>query len=605
VPSDETGLTIFTRDIVCPPKIAKKLGGSEEVGVVEGGIIWALTGIMTIQASVGNWVLALAGKFLTAILGAERFVRNGFVTSGWPFVQGIANLGFILALLYIAALTTLQLNVGGGIRRVLPRLLLAALLINFSLVIGGLLIDASRLVMAALIRVIGGGNLSSIASSVVLNSDIVTKIFTTASLKNDIFLNNKIDTTRSWAILLSVVQATIFIWGLAIAMMVMAITLIVRYIALILLLIFSPLAYLSIALPGASGFASMWWKNFLKWVLYGPAAVFMLALLVAVQSPAGDVLQKQGDTLTATLNVVITIAMLIAATRVGTYVAGAGAGAAAGLVTNRVKGAARAGGRGAKFLGRSAAQSLDRRSGFKDLREGFGKAREKRSQQSPIRRGAKKLGERIGRSRTVAGTTGAGTGAGTGAAMGAALGSVVPVVGTAVGAVTGAAAGALAGGLGGSRRTQQEKDTIKTTDAAQETIKGSMVRRNDISAESSVSPTALRNVDIGKLSIDEIRHVVAEDKTSRAQKEALLQRPEVVEKILKEDDSLVNEILVLETNAEDDRPTNPTDPGFTPTNRDDNREAKQSNADNKSIIRALNKGLEAHDRKKKDEIAGK
>ena len=102
--------------------------------------------------------LNFLGSMLVTMLSQDKYITNPIVQGTWPFIQGIANLGFIIALLYIAFATTLRLDsVTTSVQRLLPKLLIAALLVNFSLVIGGLLIDVSRVIMAVEVGMVGIG----------------------------------------------------------------------------------------------------------------------------------------------------------------------------------------------------------------------------------------------------------------------------------------------------------------------------------------------------------------------------------------------------------------------------------------------------------------
>jgi len=69
-------------------------------------------------------------------------------------------------------------------------------------------------------------------------------------------------------------------WALTIAVVIMLLTLIIRYIALLLLVIISPFAYLAFAFPGAQKIASAWWSYFMRYVLFGPIVLLLIAIAV-------------------------------------------------------------------------------------------------------------------------------------------------------------------------------------------------------------------------------------------------------------------------------------------------------------------------------------
>lgn len=233
-----------------------------------------------------NWVVGLAmylvSELFVPLLTEGVFIRSPIVQEGWPFVQGIANLGFIFALLYIALATTLRMeSISTSIQRLLPKLLIGALLVNFSLVIGGLIIDFSRVVMAAEVRLIGGASVNSenFFDRVMQATRSVSLI--TASTKAPVHIGSDWDYVIGF--LMMRLRNVIFAGVLTIALLVISINLLVRYVALLILLIFSPFPYVALALPQTAGIFKQWWSLFLKWVFYGPIVLFFLVLLIKIQ----------------------------------------------------------------------------------------------------------------------------------------------------------------------------------------------------------------------------------------------------------------------------------------------------------------------------------
>lgn len=312
--------------------------GDGELNSFESMAIFLLNRVLWLLAFIGSWVLYLSSLFLRPLLGVGSFVTNPFVTSGWPFVQGIANLGFLLALLFIAFATTLRIE-SFSARRMLPRLLFAALFINFSLVIAGLFIDASRLVMASLLTlIIGNGSLDTLAFRLLQSSRMINLVFDTSTFNEGAVGFTGSDT--SWRSVVNTLQGTILIWVFSIAFGVLTIGLIVRYIRLILLLIASPLAYLALAMPNMEGMARKWWADFIKYVLYGPVMVFILALLVVATdklSENSNLLTRQPSTLNDVMQLLIVAAVLLAAGTASKKLGEGGANSALDFVTKRGK----------------------------------------------------------------------------------------------------------------------------------------------------------------------------------------------------------------------------------------------------------------------------
>ncbi len=301
VPSDASGGAV----IFCPKETAVKLRIDRpgRVAAFEGYVplnvptegrmeavqkIWALPDpVKSISSVLGTVfaplfkMIALVGEaifnfginMVPELLTIKPFVTNKTVQQVWPIVLGITNLGFMLALVLIGLFTALRLDIGGGVRRLLPRLLLAALLVNFSLVIAGLIVDASRVVMAATIIIFPNeGGLSKLTDNLAIKGQIPVVLTAVKAFFPD-------GAGQGATEFLHMLVA----WVAALAIMVVAFLLIVRYIVIVLLLITSPLAYLFLALPAAGQWARRWWTTFLRYVILGPVILVLLLGAISVQ----------------------------------------------------------------------------------------------------------------------------------------------------------------------------------------------------------------------------------------------------------------------------------------------------------------------------------
>jgi hypothetical protein len=311
---------------------------------------FALFYLAYMLAKLGNWLLHTFAGLITFLFSVQKFVTHPFVQTGWPFIQGISNIGFIIALLYIALGNTLEptgIMSGVNVRRALPRLLIAAILINFSLIIGGILIDFSRIAMAVLSNTMGAFQLEDLPAKIVapVNQSIGTIFFN--------YKFNGITFSNTFKMILSAIE----IWGVLAALIVLIVGLFTRYIMLLLLLTFSPIAYLAFVLPNTEKWARKWWELFIKYVMYAPAALFVLILMVQIgnadfiQNMLGNVFGGAGDAARLLENLVsgiLTIALLLAAASVGKYMGIAGSSAAMSFVGAQGKKL----GRGGLYAGR-------------------------------------------------------------------------------------------------------------------------------------------------------------------------------------------------------------------------------------------------------------
>ena len=136
--------------------------------------------------------------------------------------------------------------------------------------------------MAVEVGLVGDGNTPGNPQTFVNELTKKTNVIQT-QIEN---LNHAIPGAAFGSIMVRLFQNSAFLVLLIIGLGVIVINLFVRYIALLVLLMVSPLAYLFLALPKTVPYAAQWWGMFIKWVLYGPIVLFFLAIIIKVQSVA-------------------------------------------------------------------------------------------------------------------------------------------------------------------------------------------------------------------------------------------------------------------------------------------------------------------------------
>lgn len=340
------------------------LPGAGLLAEINDAVAFVFWLFFTFLAKVAQWLIYTLSTYIEPLLSLSSFVNNEVVRKAWPVVLGVANMGFLLALVLIALLTTLRLEVGGGVRRLLPRLLIAALLVNFSLVIGGVILDASRIIMA-LIPPIFDSSFDSMATMLVLKANMAIIFYNVQqSLATGFSLDSAalsyINPVKGWDQVLATILNAVVAWIIALALAVVIVGLLIRYLMLLLLLIVSPLAYLFVALPGASGLAKRWWTMFMRYVIYGPVVLFILMAALSVDelidvggffdvSNANEEIAIRQRAYWEILGAAVFSAALVAAAMAGRYAGIVGSATAIGIATGtgrRVRGIAYGGAKG-------------------------------------------------------------------------------------------------------------------------------------------------------------------------------------------------------------------------------------------------------------------
>jgi len=247
---------------------------------IEYAVKWAINFILSSFLSiVGIFVSIAVSLIQTILLLTADVTASEIVTIGFKTTLSVANLGFVLALILIAFTTILRIE-KYQLKQLLYRLIIAAILINFSLAIAGIILDFSNVISNFFIA--GASPGSSMSDFNKFGADMANslKIQNLTNIKDSIpvvggFLDSAVDfLTNIFSLLMAVVfTILIFIVLLGIGLM-----LLIRYIYIVFLLILMPIAWLFWTIPQLSSLWSKWWSNFLKWALILPAMTFFLYL---------------------------------------------------------------------------------------------------------------------------------------------------------------------------------------------------------------------------------------------------------------------------------------------------------------------------------------
>ena len=235
---------------------------------------WLLFAIVKLLASV----LIVIIQILIAVSSYNDFIKAPAVTEGWTIVRDVANMFFVVVLLIIAISTILGIETY-NYKKLLPKLLLMAILINFSKMICGLLIDVSQIATMTFVngyREAAAGN-------------FVTAFGLDQLLKfsgGDPIRGEGEDKAGSLEIVAALILAFVLV-VVAIAVTLGTILIfLIRIVMLWFLVVLSPIAYLASTFPGGAKYSGQWWTEFTKYLIVSPAMAFFLWLSLTVMSTA-------------------------------------------------------------------------------------------------------------------------------------------------------------------------------------------------------------------------------------------------------------------------------------------------------------------------------
>ncbi|MFA6537402.1 MAG: hypothetical protein WCT18_03300 [Patescibacteria group bacterium] len=218
-----------------------------------------------------GWVAMKIFALIVVISAYNDFVNSPPVTKGWVLVRDTCNLFFVLALLMVAFAQILQVKNYSNMES-LKKIIVAAVLVNFSKLICALIIDFGQVVMMTFVNgyaATAGGNLINglgLQNVLKLSSD------NAGGKKTG---TDNLDLMAALALAIIVLIMTIIVTFYVLILLTM------RIIQLWLLIVVSPVAFLASAIPlkGVSvGPVENFWKDFGWSVAIGPLMAFFLWL---------------------------------------------------------------------------------------------------------------------------------------------------------------------------------------------------------------------------------------------------------------------------------------------------------------------------------------
>jgi hypothetical protein len=234
------------------------------------GILMNMIGsIIQVLVTFLGGILVMLINFVSFIFEYNNFLNSAVVRVGWPLVRDLCNMFFVVGLLLISFGTILNIQ-EYHFKSTLPKLLLAAILVNFSKTILGFCIDFSQVIMLTFVN--------SFKDALAIN---LTNSFGLTSLLN--FNRAFDDKVNDWSILVTLLTAVMILVVAIGIMLAYVVVLLWRIVTLWTLIVLSPLAFLLGAIPGAAATkAGEFWSKFWSQLTTGVILAFFMWLVLAV-----------------------------------------------------------------------------------------------------------------------------------------------------------------------------------------------------------------------------------------------------------------------------------------------------------------------------------
>lgn len=244
-------------------------GGEEEKQTkdckIEEGVGWIVCPVINFLASINDF----AYKFISStFLETDKdIVQSDDLKAAWSAFRDVANVAFVIAFLIIVYSQITQAGLSNyGIKRMLPRLFIAALLVNVSFIFCQLAVDLSNMLGYSLAGFFNGFAVGS-------GDDNVSEIQTAGTI-------------LTWVAIAGVVLAAAAGIALAflgpalmsslLALLMIVLILVARKALIVILIAISPVAFVAYLLPNTEQWFKKWQKTFLSLLMLFPtvAVVF-------------------------------------------------------------------------------------------------------------------------------------------------------------------------------------------------------------------------------------------------------------------------------------------------------------------------------------------
>lgn len=259
---------------------------------IQGSAIWLLSIFFQMILSPILIGLVLVTKIFEIVVTypfgsswgdhSQAFVNVPAVATSWKLVRDVCNVFFAMILVIIALCTVLKIEAYSW-KQLLPRLVLMAVLINFSRSIAGVFTDFATVVMATF-----GGGFSSGVSNAAGHPGIAStllgafQVFELSaifpSVTDESSLADIGATVGFGDLFFAYFLAGLFAWIALTVIVMFTVMLMFRIVMLWFLIVLSPIAYLARVLPVSQRYSSQWWEMFGRYVASGPLIAFFMWL---------------------------------------------------------------------------------------------------------------------------------------------------------------------------------------------------------------------------------------------------------------------------------------------------------------------------------------
>lgn len=271
-----------------PDTTAPAVEGEAASSCTVEGVGWIVCPVLTFMGGIVDG----AYNFVSGLLVVQPLLSTDSTQGtyqAWVVMRNIANISFVIAFLIIifSQLTGVALS-NYGVKKLLPRLVIAAILVNVSFWICAIAIDLSNVVGASVVTVFDsvGANISSNLSGVIDDTGNLLNGGEWTDLVGGILAGGAVAGAVYYVGLSALIPALL---AAVVAIITVFLVLTLRQALIILLIVVSPLAFVAYLLPNTEDLFTKWRKLFITLLLMYPiiAGLFGASALASMIITSG------------------------------------------------------------------------------------------------------------------------------------------------------------------------------------------------------------------------------------------------------------------------------------------------------------------------------
>jgi len=227
----------------------------------------------------------------------DNVFQSAIVQTGFSVSLSIANLGFVFGIIIIAIATILRSQTY-GIKQILWKLVVMAILINFGLVIMGVVFNFADQFTSYFLQCIDpmGGGCSGTQAIYTSETNFASNLAGAFNPQKDLGSWNNLNASGTTASTLDSlggvgsdvgkmfvpIFSVFFIAGALIVIIItlaaFIVMLLIRYVYIAILAVLLPFAWMLWIFPKTKGNFDRWWSAFIRWTFFAPIVLFFLWL---------------------------------------------------------------------------------------------------------------------------------------------------------------------------------------------------------------------------------------------------------------------------------------------------------------------------------------